>query len=53
MFVLGFADAHSAASTIFVGQIPRDVTEEELKQFFPTCLSTRIIKDRLSGSSKG
>ncbi|XP_065891264.1 nucleolin-like [Dysidea avara] len=49
----GFADAHSAASTIFVGQIPRDVTEEELKQFFPTCLSTRIIKDRLSGSSKG
>ena len=54
VFVLGFADAHSSATlkTIFVSQIPRDVTEEELKWYFPTCRSTRIVKDKLSGSSK-
>jgi len=53
VFVLGFADAAAASASIFVGQIPRHVNEEELKMYFPTSLSTRIIRNKLNGSSKG
>ena len=51
VIVVGFSDA--LPSTVFVGMLPRDITEEELKGYFPTCQSLRIITNRFDGSSKG
>lgn len=53
--VLGFSDAArgSLSSTIFVGRLPPDASEDELKTHFPGCLAARIIKDKFSGISKG
>jgi len=51
---LGFTDTNSPQSTsIFVGQLPFEIHEEELKLYFPGCLSARIMKDQYRGLSKG
>ncbi|XP_065891263.1 nucleolin-like [Dysidea avara] len=50
----GFSEANNPRSdTIFVGQIPFDINEEELKLYFPGCLSVRIKRDKYRGYSKG
>ena len=52
---LGFSDAArgTLSTTIFVGRLPPDASEDELKTHFPGCLAARIIKDKFSGISKG
>lgn len=51
----GFSEATQGAlsSTIFVGRLPPDASEEELRTHFPGCVAARIIKDKFSGISKG
>lgn len=53
--LLGFSEATQGAlsSTIFVGRLPPDASEEELRTHFPGCVAARIIKDKFSGISKG
>ena len=54
VYTLGFSEANNPRSdTIFVGQIPFDINEEELKLYFPGCLSVRIKRDKYRGYSKG
>lgn len=52
---LGFSEAlqGSLSSTIFVGRLPPDASEDELKDHFPECIAARIIKDKFNGLSKG
>ena len=53
--LLGFSEAvqGSLSATIFVGRLPPDASEDELKTHFPGCVAARIIKDKFSGISKG
>ena len=41
---------------LFVGNLPFDITDEELKELFSragTCESVAVVKDRLTGRSRG
>ncbi len=41
---------------LYVGSLPFDTTEEQLQQMFAACgevASTKLIKDKFSGQSKG
>ena len=52
--VTGFsANERPHTNTIFVGRIPLQTTEEELKANFSGCKEVRIIKDKTTGLSKG
>ena len=52
--MLGVSEAQgSFSSTVFVGRLPPDASEDELKVHFPSCVAARIIKDKFSGISKG
>lgn len=49
-------DSSNAKAKLFVGQIPREMTEEHLREFFEPFGSLRevsIIRDPLSGISRG
>ena len=51
MMFAGFSD--TKRPKIFVGRIPPQTTEEELRAKFPGCLMANIIKDKSTGLSKG
>ena len=47
-------EGSSTPSTkLFVGRLPLNVTGDELKEYFPGCISARIVTDKLTKSSKG
>jgi len=55
-FISVFSDSNRVLpNTLFVGQIPPQTTEEELKSNFPGCVSARIVTNRdiSAGFSRG